>query len=93
MQYLRLIVIIACVLLSGCAEHLRQQYATKCASYGFTSGTTAYAQCMQIEDQRSDAALSNLAGSLQQLGQQMKPPPRINCTTNYIGTTAYTNCY
>jgi hypothetical protein len=78
--------------LGGCAGHLSRVYATRCQGYGFQAGTAAFAQCMQVEDHRTDAVLSGLAGSLQQTGQSWRPGT-LRCTTNTIGGTAFTQCY
>ena len=73
-----------------------------CAAYGFQTGTTAHAHCMQMETRERNAenrrAWRELGQSLEQFGRTLPTktvipsPPPINCTTSYVGRTAYTNC-
>jgi hypothetical protein len=73
---------------------------TQCASYGAMRGTNVYIQCrMSIAQQRAqfNAALIGavLARPMPQpyiVPAPPQPQPTVNCTTNVLGQTAYTNC-
>ncbi len=64
-----------------------------CNNYGFTPGTTEFAQCLQAEMQSRSAMR---AQSLQYFQNTNRPapalPPPIRCRTVYAGTVARTIC-
>ncbi len=62
-----------------------------CNSYGFTPGTTEFAQCLQAEMQNRAAMR---AQSIRLLTPQPAPAPRtIHCRTVHTGTVSRTICH
>lgn len=106
----RVLLMLACsALLAGCAtttpaERLANNQDA-CSSYGFTSGTDAYASCMmqmdladQEDDYRRRQALSE---GLREMGRSMQRNRPVTCNSfgnaNRFGSSVYgtstTTCY
>lgn len=91
--------------LSACKT--MEDFADACSSYGFGRGTQAFANCVQQEKLANDARRQSAVQSLQAMQAQQEQQRisqqqmflnqnqrmRANCTTNYMGSTAYTNCW
>jgi hypothetical protein len=71
-----------------------------CKSYGLQFGTPEYAQCRQnaanqrSANQRAAAAayMATRPQAAPMVPYQMPTNKTTNCTTNYVGTQAYTSC-
>lgn len=97
------------VLLCACAPRQPVDYTAldkqQCQTYGFKAKTDAFANCMmqQASLRTQEASANQRTASSNSLQQQQywqnmmqagTPQTRgTNCTTNYFGGTASTNCY
>ena len=75
---MRYLIIASFGLLAACStpQDVRSQLKSTCEGYGFSLGTTAFAQCMQSEAQARDARRARMS---QALGNMSKPSPMITC--------------
>jgi hypothetical protein len=71
-------VAVCSIALSGCAARIMKASQDACSGYGFSTGTDSYAQCVQQEVARRDAAINQAlirAGSaMQGAGAALQQP-------------------
>jgi Tfp pilus assembly protein PilV len=94
--------------LAGCfgpsPQEIAQNDDATCRSYGAQPGTDTYYQCRMSRDQQRDQAKAAFLSAY--MANQNRPQPQpyympapapapnrsVNCISNGVGTTVYTNC-
>ena len=67
--------IAAFLLTAGCAQQMFNAAQQSCAAYGFTPGTTEYANCVQTDYYNRQALLQGISNSLSAAGAAMRDRP------------------
>jgi len=91
-------------MLQGCAINKKAVLAAAeedCSSYGFKKGDTEFKECMMyvMEQKKSKRAESSriigqsIADATKHFSGNSNRRSRLNCTSNRIGSSSYTNCY
>jgi hypothetical protein len=87
----RLILIAALLGLFGCAtpQERMAKLARACQGYGFTQGTTEFAQCMQLEAAKRDAAADRAIQNSIMINQSLQPQQPVPAQQPYQGTRTF----
>ena len=70
-------------------------FKQQCVSFGFKENTSEMAKCIQDQTNASVAgARKIMSDTSRNLNRNIRASNRsIDCTTNYMGSSAYTSCY
>jgi hypothetical protein len=68
------------LVVSGCSTHESRikSYSVTCERYGFTRGTTQFAECLQRAELLYQIGNVNNLVKLPETGEQKPPPPRLH---------------
>jgi hypothetical protein len=73
-------------------EEFRQQMVAQAQAQATAAQQQAYEAQLQREMQERAAANARYQAAMQNFARASAPKPQVNCTSNAIGSTVYTNC-